>query len=148
MITQIGINMAGNKKTRKPYRQKIVGMPVTIRFSNDDSNTLKNLPHADLFKLRNQINDESAIHCIIVRLNQASVLVNGLFADGAEIIAEGLRGIAEVKRRYELMGRVGMSDNEYESIRVALNLADQIQDKTTRREQRDALKYVYQVAAQ
>lgn len=57
--------------------------------------------------------------------------------------AGALSAICEVGKRYKRTGKLGCTGDEFRAIGDGLNLADDPQEATTRREQREAYRWVY-----
>ena len=134
--------MPKSKKPRKAYRRKYVDgqLPVTIRHSHAGDTMLKMIPHSDLEKLRDGTADDYAVNTLVFRLNWGYVMA-GEYFDTPEARActeAGLAAIRSIKERHERLGKWGCTGPEFAAMGEALNLTDQMQAQTTRRQQRDA----------
>ena len=141
--------MANSKRPRKQYRQKHIGLPVTIRFKKEDECTLQLVPHAELLKLKSGEADEQTWHTLIARLNVGMVVSNMReIAEGAKCARNGLDALLAVRERYRKTGKWGVSGDEALAIGDALVLTDDLQKTSTRRLLRDAMRYVFDHAAE
>lgn len=134
--------MPKSKKPRKPYRRKYVDgqLPITIRHSSSADNMLKMIPHSDIEKLRDGTADEYVVNTLTFRLNWGYVMA-GEYFDTPEARActeAGLAAIRSIKERHERLGKWGCTGPEFVAMGQALNLTDEMQAQTTRRQQRDA----------
>ena len=136
------------KKRRKPGRpaRETRALPVMFRRSGAADTTLKLTPHAMLAKVMAGEGDEECWNTLVFRLNCGNAIANQSFAHQPEVQDEMERGIVaicEVGKRYKRTGKLGCTGDEFRAIGAALNLADDLQANTTRREQRDAYRWVY-----
>lgn len=141
--------MAKNKKPRKVYRPKFEqgAMPVTFRHNTEADTLLKLIPQDELDKLRNGTADEYTVNTLAFRLNIGYVMAGEKFEGGEvramlEAALDALRG---VKERFKRAGTYGCSQTEFQAIGDGLNLTDEMQEKTTRREQGEVLRIVTEV---
>lgn len=141
--------MAGNRKTRrKPGRpaREHGALPVMFRHSGNSDTNLKLIPHAHLAKILAGEGDAECWHTLVFRLNCGCAIANKSFAHQPEVqdeIERALAAMVEVGKRYKRTGKLGCTGDEFRIIGAALNLTDDIQENTTRREQRDAYNWVY-----
>ena len=138
--------MATNKKPRKKYKPKFpqgkIVLPSLIRYSAADDFKLKIVPHQELERFREGTADESAWHTLTMRLDWGLFMAIDHFKDeGAKhAIHEALEAVLSIKERKSKMAKWGSTGQEFHAIGLALNLIDEMQDNTTRREQHDSLK--------
>ena len=137
--------MATNKKPSKKYRPKYPAgqavLPSVVRYSKDDEIMLQLVPHQELERLRNGTADEKTWHTICIRLDWGLFMaINHFDDDGAkEAIKKSLAALQSIKRRNKKTGKWGATGDEFNAIGFALNVIDEMQANTTRREQRDSL---------
>ena len=137
-----------SKKRRKPGRpaRETGALPVIFRHSGGADIDLKLTPHAHLSKILAGEGDEECWHTIVFRLNCGNAIANKSYAHQPEAQDEmerALAAICEVGKRYKRTGKLGCSGDEFRAIGAGLNLADDLQASTTRREQREAYRWVY-----
>ncbi|SPA44627.1 hypothetical protein [Cupriavidus taiwanensis] len=137
--------MAKRRKPGRPARET-GALPVMFRHAGSDDNKLKLIPHAHLSKILAGEGDSECWHALVFRLNCACAIANKSFAHQPEVQDEMERALAamvEIGKRFKRTGKLGCTGDEFRVVGAALNLADEIQDATSRREQRDAYKFVY-----
>lgn len=137
-----------SKKRRKPGRpaRETRALPVIYRHSGGSDTNLKLVPHAMLDKILRGEGDDECWHTIVFRLNCGNAIANKSFAHQPEVqdeMEKALAALCEVGKRYKRTGKVGCTGDEFKAIGAGLNLADELQEHTTRREQRDAYRWVY-----
>lgn len=137
-----------SKKRRKPGRpaRETKALPVIFRHSGGADVDLKLIPHAMLDKMLNGEGDEECWHTIVFRLNCGCAIANKSFSHQPEAQDEmerALAAICEVGNRWKRTGKFGCTGDEFKAIGAGLNLADELQASTTRREQRDSYRWVY-----
>lgn len=137
-----------SKKRRKPGRpaRETKALPVIFRHSGNADVDLKLIPHAMLDKILHGEGDEECWHTIAFRLNCGNAIANKSFAHQPEVQDEmerALVAISDVGKRYKRTGKFGCTGDEFKAIGAGLNLADELQSETTRREQRDSYRWVY-----
>lgn len=139
--------MPSNKKPRKAYKPKYEQgtLPLTIRHSVGSDRDLKLVPHKELEKLRHGVADDYTINTLAFRLNWGYVMAGEVFdtPEAREITLRGLDAIRGVKARLARTGKYGASGEEFTQLGDALNITDDMQEKATRREQRETMKAVY-----
>jgi hypothetical protein len=140
--------MARNKKPRKRHIAKPHQLPVTIRFNADDERTLQLVPHQELALLMAGDGTEQSWHTITCRLNIGMTLAR-IRDTGEEIVtmAQALDAVCDVSDRFKRIGKWGASGEEAKLIGAGLVLTDDMQLDSTRREMRDAMKYVFKEGA-
>ncbi len=134
--------MPGNKKPRKKMRRVWAGLPKTIRFGQREENLLMLVPHAELDKFRDGTADEGTWHTITMRLDWGAFMSIDHFdnIEANDQIRDALDAMLSIKDRHERTGKYGVSGDEFFKIGEALNLTDEMQKQTTRREQEESLK--------
>lgn len=145
--------MAKNKKPAKKYRPKHppgqVVLPKTIRFGLREENMLMMVPHQELERLRDGTADESTWHTITMRLDWGCFLSIDHFQniEVNDSIKAALDSMVSIKDRYKRTNKWGVSGDEFFKIGEALNLIDEMQKQTTRREQEDSLNAMMRLNA-
>ena len=138
--------MPANKKPRKKYRPKFppgqIVLPKNIRYSQANELMLKLIPHQELERLRDGTADEGTWHTLTMRLDWGLFMAIDHFKDeGAkQAIHEALEAVLAIKERKAKMAKWGATGPEFHAIGLALNLTDEMQSRTTRREQDDSLQ--------
>jgi hypothetical protein len=135
-------------KRRKPGRpaRETGALPVTFRHSGSADLNLQLIPHAHLSKILAGEGDGECWHTVVFRLNCGCAIANKSFAhlpEAQDEMERALAAICEVGKRYKRTGKIGCTGDEFKAIGAGLNLADELQAKTTRREQRAAYRWVY-----
>ena len=138
--------MPGNKRPKKKYKAKHppgqVVLPKTIRFGQREENLLMLVPHQELERFREGLADESTWHTITMRLDWGCFLSIDHFQniEVNDKIRDALDAMVAIKERHQRLGKWGTTGDEFFKIGEALNLVDEMQKNTTRREQEDSLK--------
>jgi len=130
--------VATNKKPRKKYRPKLVPLlPKVFRQTHEADTMLKMIPHSELEKLRDGNADEGTWHTLVCRLDWGCFMSIDHFQniEVNDAIQAALNSMRSIKARFERVGKWGMSGEEFLNIGAALNLVDDMQSQTTRREQ-------------
>lgn len=134
--------MPKSKKPRKKYRPRYVEgqLPITIRHSAASDMMLQMIPQSELEKLRDGTADEFVVNNLKFRLNWGHVMSNECFdtPEARAVTLAGIDAIREVEARYARLGKWGCTMPEFAAMGDALNLTDEMQAQTTRRQQRDA----------
>lgn len=139
--------MAGNRKTRKPGKNKVRTftssgkLPILFRTNPEDDRALKLMPHTDLAEIREGRGTEEGYWVVANRLNWASTLTSMVeFSfDPAPVINAGLEAMLALNKRFMEIGKFVLRAEELKAVGEALTLADDMHDATTRRQHRDAL---------
>lgn len=113
-----------------------------FRHSKEADINLQLVPHQELEKFKTGEADEYTWNTVCFRLNWGYVMSGDHFdsVEARELMEQSLKAIRSVKTRHEKTGRWGTTGNEFFKIGEALNLVDEMQKNTTRREQEDSLK--------
>lgn len=137
--------MAKNKKPAKKYRPKHppgqIVLPKNIRYGQREETMLMLVPHNELEKLRDGTADEGTWHTITMRLDWGCFLSIDHFQniEVNDHIRDALNAMLSIKDRNARTGKWGASGDEFFKIGEALNLIDEMQRNTTRREQDESL---------
>ena len=139
--------MPGNTKRRKPGRpaREIGKLPVTLRQRFDSDTHLKLVPLEHLDKILRGDGDNEAFCTLAYRLLVGEGLARAHFDHQPEAMTtmnDAKRALHAVGTRYHKTGRVGFTGDEYRALSPAINLIDDMQNLTTRRQQREAYRAV------
>ena len=117
-------------------------MPKTMRYSSANELMLQLIPHQELEKLRDGTADESTWHTLTMRLDWGLFMAIDHFEDDVakKSIREGLEALLAIKDRNSKLAKWGATGQEFHAIGLALNLTDEMQSRTTRREQDESLQ--------
>jgi hypothetical protein len=138
--------MAGNAKPRKKYVPKSVkgALPISIRHPKVEQDYQKYKFHQALSDLRSGKATDNDIGNMALRLAVCTVLAKALYqGEPVAIMEKGIYTLEEVKCRFHRVGKWGALPAELDAIGAALLLADELQDATTRREQKMAAEAIY-----
>lgn len=142
--------MAGNKKPRKAYNPKYRGvLPVTIRHAEDHDHYMKIVPHQSFTKMVENEGDETTYANVIVRLNYGLEMAKVIFTE--DLVAKmdlALNAMEKVRELWETTKVWKMTTPQAEDILIGLNATDLMQDNTSRRELREAMRTTFQKGAQ
>lgn len=141
--------MSANKKPRKAYTPRPALLnSMTQAISADDCRTLKLVPHAELTKLQLGNGDECSFHTLAARLNFGMVLAtkHDFGMDLVKPMDGALFCLLDIKARFERVGKWGVTGADLTHIGQALVYTDDMQDATTRRQHRDAMREVMKAA--
>ena len=141
--------MAKNKKPAKKYKPRPAILPKVFRFGRHEENMLMLVPHTELDKLRDGSADEGTWHTITMRLDWGCFMSIDHFQniEVNDTIKAALDSMVSIKDRYKRTSKWGVSGDEFFKIGEALNLIDEMQKQTTRREQEDSLNAMMRLNA-
>lgn len=146
-ICAIIYTMPKSKKPKKAYRKKYPEgqLPIVFRHSNESDLSLKVIPKKDLEKLRIGEADEYTINTLAFRLNWGYVMAGEIFdtPEARSIMEKSLEALRSVKERREKTGKYGVTGDEFFAMGDALNMTDEMQAGSTRREQQKCLDALY-----
>lgn len=141
--------MPSNKKPKKKYRPKYQEgqLPVVFRHSQDADLNLKFIPHDEIEKFRHGQADETALNSLKFRLNWGYVMAGEYFdtPEARKCMEDSLSAIRSVSERVGRTGKYGCTQPEFEAICAGLDVTDDMQSQTTRRQQRDAAYVVHAI---
>lgn len=138
---------SSKRKSSSKVKHRNNAVPITLRLNRDAEFMLQITSHQELFKLENKIPDERTWHMLTARLNIGSRL-SLKYTDSAQaIMLEALDCMREIFARFQRVSKYGATDKELNSIKLALNLTDDMQRDGTARDLRDAINYVFKYGA-
>jgi hypothetical protein len=129
-------------KKRSKYRPKpVLALPKIFRHSKEAEVDLQFIPHMELQKFKTGDADEYTWNTVCFRLNWGYVMSGDHFdsVEARELMEQSLAAIKSVKARHERTNKWGTSGEEFNVIGQALNLTDEMQLNTTRRQQDESL---------
>lgn len=122
--------------------------PINVAVHPDQARNLHLIPHQELAALREGRGTEISWHTLTARMNVGYVLSNiameshDIDPDPRPAIRQGLDAMVDLQARHRALDRYVATGDELRAIGEALNLTDELQSATTRRQQRDALQIV------
>jgi hypothetical protein len=143
--------MPGNKKPRKKHRpagRASANRIKAFRYNSDADFWLQHAPHQALESLRNGTADADLHNMLVLRVLLGRQIIEDHLVDPDEarqIMAAGVAAVESVAARHDRLGRFGATGEELRKIGDALNLCDDLQQATTRREQESSLKKVLHI---
>lgn len=137
--------MPKSAKPRKKYRPKVppdfIQIPSVFRYAPKHETNLQLVPHAELEKFRRGLADEYSYNTLAFRLNWGYVMADDFAEPEARAVMESaLAAVRSVKERHERLGKWGMAGDEFARVGDGLNLTDEMQKATTRKEQNQAMQ--------
>lgn len=140
--------MGRSARPRKPHRQK-VGTPIVYRFGPEQERMLQLAGHAALANMLAGAAVEEDWHTLACRLNIGTYLAHRCFQEqeARTVMLDALEAIKEVQARAGRLGKYGLAGDEKVRIGGALSLVDDMQKAVRRRDLRDAIMHVFEVAA-
>ena len=129
-------------RKRSKYRPKPAVLPKMFRHSKEADINLQLVPHQELEKFKTGEADECTWNTVCFRLNWGYVMSGDHFdsVEARELMEQSLKAIRSVKTRHEKTGRWGTTGEEFNIIGQALNLTDEMQMNTTRKQQDQSLQ--------
>lgn len=132
------------RKRNRSYRPRVpqgwLTIPAPFRYDSKSETNLQLVPHSELDKFRHGLADEVAWNTLAFRLNWGYVLADEFSDEARAEMIKGLDAIRSVKARHESTGKWGMTGEEFFAVGESLNLTDDMQAKTTRKEQLEAIR--------
>jgi hypothetical protein len=119
----------------------VLALPKIFRHSKEAEVDLQFIPHMELQKFKTGDADEYTWNTVCFRLNWGYVMSGDHFdsVEARELMEQSLAAIKSVKARHERTNKWGTSGEEFNVIGQALNLTDEMQLNTTRRQQDESL---------
>jgi hypothetical protein len=135
-------SMAGNKKAkRKSAGTNRTPLPINLisfRYAPTDNEKLKSMPRQRMIELR-QIGTKTALRDVYFRIIVCKQLARRFVTqDLSDHIDAAINAVRAIEARANEVGHWTPTTREADDIEVVLDLADQMQDQTTRREQAPA----------
>lgn len=123
-------------------RRSALASPILFAVDPNHNRNLKLIPHQELVELREGRGTETSWHTVTARLNFGAVLAmqHEFSEDPKPVLRRALDAVRSLKERYEDNGRYVLTGDELKAIGEGLTLTDDLQDATTRRHHRDALR--------
>lgn len=142
--------MPTSKKPRKKYRPKPMGAnPIkAFRFNADAEFWLKTHPHAALEAMRSGTATATDFDTVSLRVRWGAQMVEDHLVDprpAREVMQAGVSALESVGDRFDRLGKVGATGEEFRNLGEALNLTDDLQSTLTRRELEQSLRPVLDV---
>lgn len=135
--------MAKNARPKKKYKPKpVLALPKTIRHNAQADLALQLIPHSELEKFKTGDADEGTWHTVCFRLNWGYVMAGDHFdsVEAVILMEASLAAVRLIKERHQKTGKWGTTGKEFNVIGQALNLTDDMQMETTRRQQDQSLE--------
>lgn len=112
---------------------------MTIRMAKDHELNLQLVPHGHLAAMADGRGDEDAYCTVVFRTLVGHSLVELADESGKEALLKvflpALDSAIAVGERYKRLGKFGLNGDELTSLKAGLNLTDDLQAASTRREQ-------------
>ncbi|WP_244832376.1 hypothetical protein [Caballeronia sp. TF1N1] len=123
------------KSRKKPVKDSIL-----LRIRKDQELDLQLVPHGHLHAMAEGRGDVSAFDTIVFRTLVGASLARladdvGMRTMEAEVFMPALGSLISVGERYQRLGKFGLNGDELKSLKQALNLTDDLQAVSTRRQQ-------------
>jgi hypothetical protein len=135
-------------RKRSKYRPKPLPVLAKIFRHNKEAEVdLQFIPHMELQKFKTGDADEYTWNTVCFRLNWGYVMSGDHFdsVEARELMEQSLAAIKSVKARHERTNKWGTTGEEFNVIGQALNLTDEMQLNTTRRQQEDSLNTLFRL---
>lgn len=135
--------MGRNAKPKKKYKPKPeLVLPKIFRHSKQADLSLQLIPHSELEKFKTGDADEGTWHTVCFRLNWGYVMAGDHFdsVEAVILMEASLAAVRLIKERHQKTGKWGTTGKEFNVIGQALNLTDDMQMETTRRQQDQSLE--------
>lgn len=135
------------KRRNKKYVPKpMAAIPIIFGLASEKKTDLRLPYHLSLEALRTGNGTADDAHTIFSSLLIGRELARLYQSETQQTVMSGIDAIAAVKERGD-QGKWGVSGEQFKAISEALVLVDEMQDASTRREVRDAIKTVWKEAA-
>lgn len=124
-------------QSRKPF----VKIPAIIRHTPDQELNLKLIPHGHLQAIVDGRGTEEEFLTVAFRIMVGGSLTVFADTEGEKALegtfTEAVKALVSVGERYERLGKFGCNGDELKALKDALNLTDDLQEVTTKRQQAD-----------
>ena len=129
------------RKKSKYKPRPVAVLPKIFRHSKEVEVTLQLVPHQELEKFKTGEADDYTWNTVCFRLNWGYVMSGDHFdsVEARELMQDSLDAIRSIKARHEKTNTWGTTGNEFNIIGQALNLTDEMQMNTTRKQQDESL---------
>jgi hypothetical protein len=119
----------------------VPALPKIFRHNKESDIALQLVPHQELEKFKTGEADPVTWNTVCFRLNWGYVMSGDHFdsVEARELMEQSLKAIRSVKDRHDRTSKWGTTGEEFNIIGQALNLTDEMQMNTTRRQQEDSL---------
>ena len=140
--------MSKPKKPRnKPYRPKAQpSLPIVFGVPKESMTSLALMPHACIAAIVDGSAVEANIYTLANVCNMAALLAERKRVASMPIAIAGQEAIIRVIERFDKTGKIGFSGDDYQAIKAAVTLNDELQQTCTRRELRDVIAYLQRMA--
>lgn len=123
-----------------------VKLPAIFRHTPDQELSLKLIPHGHLQAIVDGRGTEEEFLTVAFRVMVGGSLTAFADEEGERALegtyVDAIKALVSVGERYEKLGKFGCNDDELKSLKEAINLTDDLQEVTTRRQQADMYKQV------
>ena len=132
--------MSQKKPRNKRYRPTPQpSLPIMFAVPHSDMISLALMPHACLVAIVDGSADESSIYTLANVCNMAALLAQRKRMASLPVAIAGQESIIRVIHRFDTTGKIGFSGSDYQAIKAAVTLNDELQQLCTRRELRDVI---------
>jgi hypothetical protein len=130
-------------------RKKPVRQPILFRNTPDEEFNLKLIPHGQLQAMAEGRGDEETFLTVTFRVLVGAALTEfadevGMQTMQSEVFIPALDSLISVGERYQRLGKFGVNGDELTQLKQALNLTDDLQTVSTRRQQLEMYQRVQQ----
>lgn len=122
-------------------KRKDIPLPILLRFGQEAEIKLQLTPHQHLVKMRDGTATRVSWEMLKYRLNVGVLLAAELHKSNVELqdaLTDAVVALSSIGRRYARLEKFGCSGDESRAIGRGLDLVDELQKVSTRRQQRKA----------
>lgn len=127
-------------------RRKPVRLPTIFRVTPNEELELKLIPHGHLQAMIEGRGDHDAFNTITFRVMVGACMTGLIVEEDLKhvepLFKDALNGLIAIGDRFERLGKFGANGDEVRWIKEALNLTDELQTVTTRKQQAASYKTV------
>ena len=128
------------KKRTKKYRPKPEpSLPIVFGVPQESMTSLALMPHACIAAIVDGSAVEENIYTLANVCNMATLLSERKRMTSLPVAIAGQEAIIRVIQRFDATGKIGFSGDDYQAIKAAVTLNDELQQACTRRELRDII---------
>ena len=132
--------MSKTKKPRKTYRPKAQpSLPIVFAVPDGAMTELSLMPHVCIEAIVAGSANESNIYTLANVCNMAALLAERKRMASLPVAIAGQESIIRVIHRFDTTGKIGFSGSDYQAIKAAVTLNDELQWLCTRRELWDVI---------